>query len=280
MTTDALVGGSKDLKMTVEEHKNKGGKVPFDESVNIIYCALSVNSTTIYSYDNSSVSHGNKGHVNYVEIVTQKLGEINELQESGMDNVNIPQTLKINGQNVKVMIYFKKTLVENGDLITIVILCSVKMLGSFVHNLLEKLGNEYVNEYYKVNRQFEFKLRMKEIICGEEEQLISLVQNYGSVEEEISQVRELMNENIDRILERGENLDTLINKTSSLNTSSNSFRRRTTSVKRRMMWANVKFVVFLTLVLSIIGYVLLGLECGLPFYSKCVHPHKPSQPGS
>ncbi len=215
-----------------------------------------------------------------MELVTQKLGEINEVQESRMDHLNIPQALSINGKNVQVVLYFKKYLAENGDLITIIILCGAKLLSSFVHNLLEKLGNEYVNEYYNVNGQYEFKLRMKEIICQEEAQLVTLVQNYGSVEDEMSQVREIMNENIDRILERGENLDTLINKTSTLNTRSNSFRRRTTNVKRQMMWSNIKFVVIVTVILIIVGYILLGLECGLPFYSKCIHPHKPNQPGA
>jgi vesicle-associated membrane protein 7 len=283
MSTEPLTnhkGGSNHTTIKGNNTKGKDEKVPFEESINVIYCLLSVNSTTLYTYDNPSVSHGHKNHTNYVELVTQKLGEINEVQESRMDHLNIPQALSINGKNVQVVLYFKKYLAENGDLITIIILCGAKLLSSFVHNLLEKLGNEYLNEYYNVNGQYEFKLRMKEIICQEEAQLVTLVQNYGSVEDEMSQVREIMNENIDRILERGENLDTLINKTSTLNTRSNSFRRRTTNVKRQMMWSNIKFVVIVTVILIIVGYILLGLECGLPFYSKCIHPHKPNQPGA
>lgn len=293
MSTEPLVGNSNS-----EDNKNSGGgagiinnpgntngnntiggqgeKVQFDESVNIIHCCLSINSTTIYTYDNPNILH--KANLNYVEIITQNLGEINEVQECRMDHINLNQSIKINKKSINLVIYYKKNIMENNDLITIVILCSDKLMSSFVHNLLEKLMNEYVNEYYKINKRFEFKLRIKEIINQEEGHLIRLVENYGSVEGEIAQVRELMNENIDKILQRGENLDTLISKTSNLNTSSSSFRRRTTSVKRKMIWSNVKFVVIVAFIVLLVGYILLGLECGLPFYSRCIHPKKPNQP--
>lgn len=257
--------------------KNPAERQRFDESMNIIHCDLSINSTTIYTYDNPNIS--NKLNLNYVELITQNLGDINEIQEDRMDHINLLQSLPINNdKNTQLVIYYKKVLMGNNDLITIVILCSKRLISSFVHNLLEKLSNEYINEYYKINKRFEFKIRMKEVINQEEQQLDRLIQNYGSVEDEIVQVRELMNENIDKILQRGENLDTLINKTSNLNTTSNSFRRRTTNVKHRMLWSNFKFVIIVSLILLIAGYILLGLECGLPFYSRCIHPAKPSQP--
>lgn len=276
-------------------NKNKAkGKFSFDENINIIHCCLSINSTTIYTYDNPDINH--KVNLNYVEIITQKLGEINEIQEDRMDHINLTQSMQINasengnGNNsnnninnnnniTKLVIYYKKNLIKNNnDLITIVILCSNKLMSSFVHNLLEKLMNEYINEYHRINTRFEFKLRMKEIIEQEEGQLIKLVENYGSVENEIVQVRDLMNENIDRILQRGENLESLINKTSNLNTTSNSFRRRTISVKRRMLWSNFKFLIIISIIIIILLYVLVGIECGLPFYGRCIHSHNPDPP--
>lgn len=261
---------------------NKGDEVSrthFDETVNIIHCCLSINSTTIYTYDNPDFLQ--IPNMNYLEIITQNLGEINEIQENRMDHINLNQNIQLNKKNINLMLYYKKNIMlENNDLITIIILCSNKLMSSFVHNLLEKLMNEYIHEYYNINKRFEFKLRIKEIINEEEAQLVKLVENYGSIEGEITQVRELMNENIDKILQRGENLDTLINKTSNLNTSSNSFRRRTTSVKRKMIWSNFKFIVIVTLILLLVGYIVLGMECGLPFYSRCIHPQKPSQPSN
>lgn len=260
------------------EPLNKGsnkGKVPFDQNFNIIHCCLSINSTTIYTYDNCNFN--NKVNVNYVEIIANKLGEINEIQESRMDHLSLNETLNFHGQTINLMIYYKKVLI-NSDLITIIIMSSDKLMDSFIHNLLDKLMNEYITGYHNINETFEFKLRMKEIINSEEDQLVKLYENYGSINDDLHQVKNLMNENIDKILERGENLDVLINKTTTLNTNSNSFRRRTVLVKRKMMWSNFKFLFLLSIILSISLYLLIGAECGLPFYKKCLHPNKPKQP--
>lgn len=281
MSNEPLVEQNRGGKGSSSGDNNKRHIPPFDETVNIIHCCLSINSTSIYTYDNLDINNKNN-NLNYVELITQKLGEINEIQEDRMDHINLNKSILVNNnkKNLNLMLYYKKNLLDNNDLITIVILCSDQMMSSFVHNLLEKIMNEYINDYYKINKQFEFKLRMKEIIELEELQLIKLIENYGSIEGEISQVREIMNNNIDKILQRGENLENLINKTSNLNTNSNSFRRRTTSIKRKMIWSNFKFIFIFSLILLIIIYVLLGIECGIPFYSRCIHPSKPNQPSN
>ncbi|KAG0682245.1 hypothetical protein C6P40_000265 [Pichia californica] len=281
MSNEPLVEQNRGGKGSSSGDNNKRHIPPFDETVNIIHCCLSINSTSIYTYDNLDINNKNN-NLNYVELITQKLGEINEIQEDRMDHINLNKSILVNNnkKNLNLMLYYKKKLLDNNDLITIVILCSDQMMSSFVHNLLEKIMNEYINDYYKINKQFEFKLRMKEIIELEELQLIKLIENYGSIEGEISQVREIMNNNIDKILQRGENLENLINKTSNLNTNSNSFRRRTTSIKRKMIWSNFKFIFIFSLILLIIIYVLLGIECGIPFYSRCIHPSKPNQPSN
>lgn len=249
----------------------------FDENSNIIHCNLSINSTTIYTYDNSRILH--KVNLNYPEIITQNLGDINETQEDGMDHLNLAQSLVVDGNSpVELKLYYKKNLMENNDLVTIVILCSRKMLSSFVHNLLEILSFEYITQYYNQNKKYEFKLKMKDLIQVEESKLVTVYQSYGSVDNELSEMRNIMNENIDKILKRGDNLDTLLNKTSNLNTTSKSFKKNSTAIKRKFMWANVKFWVIVSLVVISVVYILLGLECGLPVYTKCLHPSKPPQP--
>ena len=255
MSDEPLVNNNDNNDNNDINGNNINDNVPFDETVNIIYCCLSINSTTIYSYDNNNMNM-NKNDVNYVEIISQKLGEINEIQENRIDHINLSKNLRINNKDINLEIYYKKILMENSDLITIVILCSNKLLSSFVNNLLEKLSNEYINEYYNFNKRFEFKIRLKEIIIQEEGKLIQLVQNYGSVEDEISQVREIMNDNIDKILIRGDNLDSLINKTSNLNTNSNSFRRRTIKIKRNMMFENMKLLIIIIIIIIIVLSVI------------------------
>lgn len=250
----------------------------FNPNVNIIHCNLSINSTTLYTYDNPFISHHTS--LNYLEIITQKLGEINEVQENSIDSMNVSQSITTNNQETSLIIYYNKKVMVNdsNDLITVVILCGTQLLGSFVQNLLKKILDCYVEEYFNINKKYEFKLKMREIIEDEERKLVTLVQNYGATEEDVSLVRDLMNENINKILKRGDNLQSLINKTSNLNTNASSFRKKAVHAKRKIFWSNFKFAGMVIVTLAILGYIFLGMECGLPFYEKCLHPKKPSQP--
>jgi vesicle-associated membrane protein 7 len=62
----------------------------------------------------------------------------------------------------------------------------------------------------------------------------------GNVQNEIENVRGIMTENIERVLERGERIDLLVDKTDRLGGSANDFRIRSRGLRRRMWWKNVK----------------------------------------
>lgn len=49
-----------------------------------------------------------------------------------------------------------------------------------------------------------------------------------------------MRENIDKVLQRGESLDLLQNKTDDLAVSSRGFRRRANRVRKRMCWQAIR----------------------------------------
>lgn len=275
-------------KGVVNDMSNKpieSGRAAFDEICNIVHCCLSINSTTIYTYDHINLIH--RLDTNYGELITQNLGDINEEQIDGMDHLNLSQSFVLDdGRSMPLVLYYKKKVMKNGDLITVVILCGDKMLSSFVHALLEKIMHIYVNEYYESSQKFEFKVKLREIIQNEEEKLLSLYKNYNygtiyeDIEGQISDVRDVLNESIDRVLQRGEGLDSLVNKTAILQNSSRTFKRNTVAVRRGMMWANVRFWLIIFVAVVVVIYFILGLECGLPFYEHCIHPSKPSQPTS
>ena len=62
----------------------------------------------------------------------------------------------------------------------------------------------------------------------------------GNVQDEIENVRGIMTENIERVLERGERIDLLVDKTDRLGGSAHDFRVRSRSLRRTMWWKNVK----------------------------------------
>ena len=106
-------------------------------------------------------------------------------------------------------------------------------------------------------------------------QLKSLMVDYGTtkagqedafknVQSEIDNVRGIMTENIERVLERGERIDLLVDKTDRLGGSARDFRVRSRGLKRRMWWKNMKLMVLLVVVVIFLIYLLVGFGCGLP----------------
>ena len=88
--------------------------------------------------------------------------------------------------------------------------------------------------------------------------------NVKRVQEEIENVRGIMSENIERVLERGERIDLLVDKTGRLNANAGEFRRRSRGLRRRMWWKNVKVMALLCFVVVFLLYLFVGMGCGLP----------------
>jgi len=91
----------------------------------------------------------------------------------------------------------------------------------------------------------------------------------GNVQNEIENVRGIMTENIERVLERGERIDLLVDKTDRLGVGARDFRVRSRGLRRRMWWKNVKLMVLLAVVIVFLLYLFVGFGCGLPAWQKC-----------
>jgi len=87
---------------------------------------------------------------------------------------------------------------------------------------------------------------------------------FANVQSEIDDVRGIMTENIERVLERGERIDLLIDKTDRLGGSARDFRVRSRGLRRKMWWKNVRLMVLLVVVIIFLLYLLVGFGCGLP----------------
>ncbi|CAG8177404.1 unnamed protein product [Penicillium salamii] len=92
----------------------------------------------------------------------------------------------------------------------------------------------------------------------------------ASARREIDSVRDIMTENIDRVLERGERIDLLVDKTDRLGGSAHDFRLRSRGLRRRMWWKNTKLMIMMVVVVIFLLYLFIGMGCGLPAWGKCV----------
>ncbi|KAI3657854.1 hypothetical protein MP638_003172 [Amoeboaphelidium occidentale] len=82
---------------------------------------------------------------------------------------------------------------------------------------------------------------------------------------EIDQVKDVMVQNIEKVLERGERIEILVDKTDSLNQAAFQFKKRSTALKRRMWWKNAKLLAIMIIVSIIVLYLLVSGFCGFGF---------------
>ncbi|KAL8928081.1 MAG: hypothetical protein Q9172_001068 [Xanthocarpia lactea] len=91
----------------------------------------------------------------------------------------------------------------------------------------------------------------------------------SNVQKDIDDVKGIMTENIERVLERGERIDLLVDKTDRLGIGAHDFRVRSRGLKRQMWWKNVKLMVLLGVVVVFLVYLFVGFGCGLPAKGSC-----------
>jgi len=92
----------------------------------------------------------------------------------------------------------------------------------------------------------------------------------SKVREQIDEVQTIMVQNIERVLERGERIELLVDKTEALNSNALQFKKQSTNLRRAMFWKNVKMWLILAAVVLVIIYIIVAFVCG-PFLGKCIH---------
>ncbi|GME74115.1 unnamed protein product [[Candida] boidinii] len=263
----------------------------------LIFTSLTLNSTTLYTYDETSLT--SLLNVNCSELIARELGTIDATLESRSGgSVPISTNAIFNNKYVNLVMYYSKRLLSNNDLITIVTIVDDRLLKEFVVHVLDKVLSKFIDLKARIDNSngnnnngtgsinshdlSEFKNDLEKIIKEEESKYIRNLQSYGSIDEtqeELSEVRNIMNENIERVLDREERINLLVNKTDRINNTANSFRRRTIAIKKKFWWSNFKIKFYIGLLILILLYIIIGSECGLPFYSKCIHHSDPPKSG-
>ncbi|KAL8280354.1 hypothetical protein RQP46_007271 [Phenoliferia psychrophenolica] len=85
---------------------------------------------------------------------------------------------------------------------------------------------------------------------------------------ELANVKDIMVKNIDAVLSRGERIELLVDKTDHMSTQARAFRKRSTQLRRKMWWKNIKVMILigfsgvLLLYLLVASFCGLGLSCG------------------
>jgi len=87
---------------------------------------------------------------------------------------------------------------------------------------------------------------------------------------EMSQVRNVMIENIDKVLDRGDRLELLVDKTATMQGNTFRFRKQARRFRSTVWWRNVKLTIALIILLLVIIYVVVAFVCHGPTLPSCL----------
>ncbi|KAL3130802.1 hypothetical protein ABBQ38_000139 [Trebouxia sp. C0009 RCD-2024] len=77
----------------------------------------------------------------------------------------------------------------------------------------------------------------------------------------VAEVKNIMVENIEKVLERGERIELLVDKTDHLQSESFAFKRDARRMQQKMWWQNVRWMVALGAFVLVIIYVIIAIVC-------------------
>jgi len=89
----------------------------------------------------------------------------------------------------------------------------------------------------------------------------------AQVKGEVDEVKDLVSQTIEKVIDRNERIELIVDRSEELSRSSYSFRRSSTTLKRAMMCKNLKTTLTLAAVILVIIIVIVVSFCGWDFKS-------------
>ncbi|KAK4801439.1 hypothetical protein SAY86_021926, partial [Trapa natans] len=138
---------------------------------------------------------------------------------------------------------------------------------------LERVKEDFTKRYIggkagtaaanSLNREFGPKLKEQMQYCVDHPEEISKI---AKVKAQVSEVKGVMMENIEKVLDRGEKIEVLVDKTENLRSQAQDFRQQGTQIRRKMWFQNMKIklivlAILIALILIIVLSVCHGFKC-------------------
>ncbi|KAJ8510072.1 hypothetical protein OPV22_000506 [Ensete ventricosum] len=79
---------------------------------------------------------------------------------------------------------------------------------------------------------------------------------------EVSEIHTIMVDNIDKILDRGDRISLLVDKTATMQDSAFHFRKQSRRLRRALWMKNAKLLAVLTVAIALLLYVIIAACCG------------------
>ena len=84
----------------------------------------------------------------------------------------------------------------------------------------------------------------------------------GDVRKSIGEIKDVMVDSISKLFERGEKLDTIVDKTDDLQRESVEFKKKSNTLMKKMKYKNIVCIFLIILVIIIIALIIIFVLCG------------------
>ncbi|XP_071720098.1 putative vesicle-associated membrane protein 726 [Rutidosis leptorrhynchoides] len=162
-------------------------------------------------------------------------------------------------------------LIDNGYVFCIV---AVESAGrNLPIGFLERIKDDFNKKYAggkastaaakSLSKSFGPKMKEQMVYCATHPEEIDKI---AKVKAQVSEVKGVMMDNIEKVLDRGEKIELLVDKTDNLRNQANDFKKQGTKMKRKMWIQNMKiklivFSIIIVLILLIILSICNNLRC-------------------
>ena len=102
--------------------------------------------------------------------------------------------------------------------------------------------------------------------------------NISRVRNQLEEVKGVMVQNIEKVLERGEKIELLVDKTDKLNNAAFKFEKQSKRLKNAMWWRNFKMKLMIAFVVLLALYIIIGMACGFGFQCAKSNDHPAATP--
>ncbi|KAJ6403800.1 hypothetical protein OIU84_012078 [Salix udensis] len=158
-------------------------------------------------------------------------------------------------------------LVDNGFTYCVVAVESVGRQIPIAY--LERVKEDFTNRYgggkaatavaNSLNKEYGPKLKEQMQYCMDHPEEVSKL---AKVKAQVSEVKGVMMENIEKVLDRGEKIELLVDKTENLRNQAQEFRQTGTQIKRKMWWQNMKIKMIVLAILIVLILIIVLSICG------------------
>jgi vesicle-associated membrane protein 7 len=92
------------------------------------------------------------------------------------------------------------------------------------------------------------------------------IDNIGAVKSQIDEVRDVMVQNIEKVLERGEKIELLVDKTDRLNQQAFRFESSSRALRKAMYWKKMRCYIIVSVISVLLIYVASVALCGFDYH--------------